>query len=283
MGGKSTTIQLIERFYDVSTGKITIDGVEVKDYNLHWLRNQIGLVAQEPILFNTTIIENIRWGKANATVEEVEAAAKMANAHDFIMKFDDKYDTNVGEKGAQLSGGQKQRIAIARAVLKDPKILLLDEATSALDSESEHIVQEALDRLMKDRTTLVIAHRLSTIRDSDIIYVVDKGSVIESGNHDELMAKNGPYANLVKRQLKYEAKEKKAKEIEESERTEKEMTDKADSSSSSEEEEIRVKEAARSSDEENESKAVPAPVVAAESSESSSSSDETGHSDHTTD
>ena len=187
-GGKSTIVQLLQRFYDPVEGNITIDGVDLKDFDLRWLRSQIGLVSQEPILFEGTVAENIRYGKYNATEEEVIDAAKMANAHNFIVNDLDKgYDTTVGERGAQLSGGQKQRIAIARAILKNPKILLLDEATSALDSESEGLVQDALDKLMIGRTTVVIAHRLTTIRNSDVINVIAQGKLIESGMHLELL------------------------------------------------------------------------------------------------
>lgn len=231
--GKSTVVALIERFYDVSGGSITIDGVEVKDYDLHNLRTKIGLVSQEPILFNTTIKENLLWGNAHATEEQIIAAAKMANAHDFISKFDDKYETKVGEKGTQLSGGQKQRIAIARALLKDPSILLLDEATSALDAESEHVVQEALDRLMEGRTTVIVAHRLSTIRDADIIYVLKAGQVIEQGNHDALMEKKGAYANLVRKQMKKKQLEEVAEKIVQAVKEKKHYSEKDKSSSSS--------------------------------------------------
>ncbi len=189
-GGKSTTVQLLERFYDPADGNITIDGVDLKEFDLRWLRSQIGLVSQEPILFGGTVAENIRYGKVNATDEEVIEAAKMANAHNFIVNDLDKgYDTDVGEKGAQLSGGQKQRIAIARAILKNPKILLLDEATSALDSESEGLVQDALDKLMIGRTTIVIAHRLTTIKNADVINVIAKGTLIESGTHSTLLVR----------------------------------------------------------------------------------------------
>jgi len=198
--GKSTAIQLVERFYDPDSGSVTLDGVDLKKLNVRWLRQQIGLVGQEPVLFAGTISENIANGKPGSTRAEVEAAAKMANAFDFIQEFAAKFDTDVGEKGGQLSGGQKQRIAIARAIIKNPSVLLLDEATSALDTESERIVQAALDnlRVTQRRTTIVIAHRLSTIRNADKIAVVDKGKIVEEGTHDELLDKGpeGRYYNL---------------------------------------------------------------------------------------
>ncbi|KUF91774.1 hypothetical protein AM588_10010239 [Phytophthora nicotianae] len=199
-GGKSTIISLIERFYDPVAGEVLLDGHNIKDLNLGWLRSQIGLVGQEPTLFIGTIAENISYGLAEQpSQQQIEEAAKMANAHDFITQFPDGYDTQVGMKGEQLSGGQKQRIAIARAILKNPDILLLDEATSALDSESEKVVQEALDKVMalKRRTTIVIAHRLSTIRRADKICVVSGGKIAEQGTHQELLQLNGIYANLV--------------------------------------------------------------------------------------
>jgi len=185
--GKSTTVSLLERLYLPSGGTIKLDGVPIDELEIGWLRSQIGLVSQEPILFATTIYENIRYGKPDATKEEIEQAAKMANAHNFIMSFPQGYDTPVGEKGTSLSGGQKQRIAIARALVRNPKILLLDEATSALDTESEKIVQDALDHAREGRTTIVIAHRLSTIRNADLIVVIDNGTVFEEGTHDILM------------------------------------------------------------------------------------------------
>ncbi|EQC24934.1 hypothetical protein SDRG_17182 [Saprolegnia diclina VS20] len=202
-GGKSTVVALLERFYQQQAGSITLDGRELATLNLPWLRNQIGLVGQEPVLFVGTIAENIAGGLANIDnvpdlQARVEAAAKMANAHNFISQFPDGYETQVGLKGEQLSGGQKQRIAIARAIMKNPSILLLDEATSALDSESEKVVQEALDKLLaaKGRTTIVIAHRLSTIRNADKICVVSGGRIAEQGTHDELMRLNGIYTHL---------------------------------------------------------------------------------------
>ncbi|RLN82560.1 hypothetical protein BBJ28_00009500, partial [Nothophytophthora sp. Chile5] len=199
-GGKSTCISLLERFYDPVQGHVLLDGIDTKQLNVRWLRSQIGLVGQEPTLFIGTIAENIAYGLDTIpSREEVEAVAKMANAHDFITQFPDGYETQVGMKGEQLSGGQKQRIAIARAILKDPKILLLDEATSALDSESEKIVQEALDKVVAHhrRTTIVIAHRLSTIRKADKICVVSGGKIAEQGTHQALINRRGIYAKLV--------------------------------------------------------------------------------------
>ncbi|XP_076950101.1 ABC transporter B family member 1-like [Bidens hawaiensis] len=200
--GKSTVVSLIERFHDPTSGQVMLDGHGIKGLNLKWLRQQIGLVSQEPALFATTITENILLGRPDASMVEVEEAGRVANAHSFIIKLPDAYDTQVGERGLQLSGGQKQRIAIARAMLKNPAILLLDEATSALDSESEKLVQEALDRFMIGRTTLVIAHRLSTIRKADLVAVLQQGGVLEIGSHDDLIAKgeNGVYAKLIKMQ-----------------------------------------------------------------------------------
>ncbi|CAF1044852.1 unnamed protein product [Adineta steineri] len=199
--GKSTCISLLLRFYEPSSGRIMIDDRSITDYHRNQLRLNIGVVSQEPILFGMTIYENIRLGKLNAAREEIEGAAKEANAHDFIMKLPNKYETIVGERGIQLSGGEKQRIALARALVKQPTILLLDEATSALDNVSEKIVQEALNRASKNRTTIVIAHRLSTIRNAHQIYVIDKGSVIEEGNHETLMRKEGgKYQTMVKSQ-----------------------------------------------------------------------------------
>ena len=177
--------------------QLLIGGHDIKDLNVKWLRSQIGLVSQEPVLFDTTIAENIRFGKEDATLEEIQEAAKNANAHDFICSLPDGYNTRVGEGGDQLSGGQKQRIAIARALVRNPKILLLDEATSALDTESERIVQNALESACRGRTTLVVAHRLSTIYNADLIVVLDKGQVVEAGTHEELLAKVGLYFDLV--------------------------------------------------------------------------------------
>jgi len=200
--GKSTVASLALRFYDPVSGRVTIDGKDARDYDLTALRDRMAIVPQEVLLFGGTIRENIAYGKPDATVEAVEAAARKANAHDFISSFPQGYETVVGERGIQLSGGQRQRIAIARAVLKDPAILILDEATSALDSESERLVQDALDQLMKGRTSIVIAHRLSTVRDADRILVLDKGRVLESGTHDELIADvGGLYHSLSRLQL----------------------------------------------------------------------------------
>jgi ATP-binding cassette subfamily B (MDR/TAP) protein 1 len=199
--GKSTVVQLIERFYDPQQGTVLLDNVDIRTLNLHWLRSQIGLVSQEPVLFNMTVADNIRYGRPDASIETVIAAAKAANAHTFISALPEGYDTRVGEGSIQLSGGQKQRVAIARAVVKDPRVLLLDEATSALDTESEKVVQEALDRLMIGRTTVVVAHRLSTVRDANSIAVVYKGKLVEQGTHTELLALNGAYSRLVKHQL----------------------------------------------------------------------------------
>ncbi|MCA9526605.1 MAG: ATP-binding cassette domain-containing protein, partial [Myxococcales bacterium] len=200
-GGKSTVSALISRFYDPAEGRITLDGVPLTDLEPRWLREQVGVVAQEPLLFATSIADNIRYGRPGATDAEVEAAARAANAHDFVVALPAGYGTEVGERGVQLSGGQRQRIAIARAVLKDPRVLVLDEATSALDAESEHLVQEALTRLMRGRTTLVIAHRLSTVQAADRIVVLDQGQVVEAGSHAELLALGGAYRQLVDRQF----------------------------------------------------------------------------------
>ncbi|XP_072431431.1 ATP-dependent translocase ABCB1-like [Chiloscyllium punctatum] len=201
--GKSTSVQLIERFYDPLKGEVCLDGTDIRTINIQWLRSQIGIVSQEPVLFNCSIAENIAYGDNSRTVsqEEIEKAAKAANAQSFIEQLPDKYNTRVGEKGAQLSGGQKQRIAIARALIRQPKILLLDEATSALDTESEKIVQEALDKARKGRTCVVIAHRLTTVQNADVIAVIDNGKVIERGTHEQLLARHGAYYNLVNAQV----------------------------------------------------------------------------------
>ena len=194
--GKSTLVDLIPRYHDVSSGSIKIDGEDVRNLSLHSLRGLIGNVNQEAILFNDTIFNNIAFGVENATQEEVEAAAKIANAHDFIMEMEKGYQTNVGDRGGRLSGGQRQRISIARAILKNPPILILDEATSALDTESERLVQDALEKLMKSRTTIAIAHRLSTIKNANEIYVLHEGKIVERGTHEELIEMNGYYKKL---------------------------------------------------------------------------------------
>lgn len=199
-GGKSTILNLIPRFYDVTSGRLCIDGTDVRAVTLSSLRDQIALVTQEPFLFDDTIGANIAYARPGAAQSEIEAAAAQAAAHDFITALPNGYETSVGEAGARLSGGQRQRIAIARAFLKNAPILLLDEATSALDTESEARVQEALERLMAGRTTILIAHRLSTVRGADRIYVIDKGQVVETGNHDSLMARQGLYARLARSQ-----------------------------------------------------------------------------------
>lgn len=200
--GKSTIASLVLRFYDPDSGSITIDGIDSREMGLEFLRNQMAIVPQDVILFGGTIKENIEYGKPGASLQEIEEAAKKANAHIFVDSFPEKYDTIVGERGIQLSGGQRQRIAIARAVLKDPRILILDEATSSLDSESERLVQEALDKLMVGRTSLVIAHRLSTIRKADRILVLDKGVISENGRHEDLLAKEGGmYKGLLELQM----------------------------------------------------------------------------------
>lgn len=200
-GGKTTICSLLPRFYDINSGKISIDGVDIKDFKLKSLRNNIGVVQQDVYIFNGTIKDNISYGDPNADESMIIEAAKRANLHDFIMSLPDGYDTKVGERGARLSGGQKQRISIARVFLKNPRILILDEATSALDNESEKHIQQALDELAKNRTTIVIAHRLSTIRNADIIYVIANGKIKEQGNHKELMAQNGLYAKYYNMQF----------------------------------------------------------------------------------
>lgn len=205
--GKSTIASLLPRFYDVTSGDILIDGQDIRKVTLNSLREQVGIVPQETVLFNGTVYDNILYGRLDATAEEVEAAAKAANAHSFIMGLPDGYQTMLGDRGVNISGGQRQRISIARAILKNPQILILDEATSALDTESERVVQEALDRLMIGRTSFVIAHRLSTIKNADKIMVLEKGCLVEQGTHDELMAMDGLYAHLYK--IQYRSKEAK--------------------------------------------------------------------------
>ena len=198
--GKSTLVDLLPRYHDVNAGSITLDGTDIRDFRIRDLRSIIGNVNQEAILFNDTIFNNIAFGVENATMEEVIAAAKIANAHDFIMEKEEGYMTNIGDRGSKLSGGQRQRISIARAILKNPPILILDEATSALDTESEKLVQEALDRLTGSRTTIAIAHRLSTIKNADEICVMHEGRIVERGKHDELIALNGYYKKLTEMQ-----------------------------------------------------------------------------------
>ena len=194
--GKSTLVDLIPRYYDVQEGEVLIDGVNVKDLGIHDLRQLIGNVNQEAILFNDSFFNNISFGVENATMKQVEEAARIANAHDFILQTEEGYNTNIGDRGGRLSGGQRQRVSIARAILKNPPILILDEATSALDTESERLVQDALERLMKTRTTVAIAHRLSTIKNADEIYVLHEGHIVEQGSHDKLMSANGYYRKL---------------------------------------------------------------------------------------
>ena len=200
-GGKSTIVSMIPRFYDPTAGRITIDGVDLRDFKLDALRGQIGFVLQDTVLFPGTIRENIAYGREGATDEEVVAAAKLANADEFIERMPHGYDTEVGERGSTLSGGQRQRLGIARAIVRNSPILILDEPTAALDTESERLVMEALQRLMKGRTAITIAHRLSTIRDSDQIIVLKDGVVAESGTHAELLARKGVYADLYQLQF----------------------------------------------------------------------------------
>lgn len=200
--GKSTIASLVPRFYDPQSGNISLDNAPLRDLDATWLRQHIGIVSQEPVLFSTNIADNIRYSHADADMARVQEAAEIANAHEFIEGFPDGYQTEIGERGVRLSGGQKQRIAIARAVLKDPRILILDEATSALDAQNEHLVKQALDRLQAGRTTLIIAHRLSTVKDADRVLVINEGRIVESGTHAELMSREtGVYRDLVARQF----------------------------------------------------------------------------------
>jgi subfamily B ATP-binding cassette protein MsbA len=198
--GKSTLADLVPRFHDVSSGTLSIDGINIKEYSLSSLRKQISVVTQEPILFNDTIAANISLGKPAASEAEIIEAAKIANAYDFIMKKENGFQTIIGDRGSKLSGGERQRLTIARAVLKNPPILILDEATSALDTESEKLVQDAINNMMQNRTSIVIAHRLSTIRHADEIIVLQKGAIVERGNHESLVAQDGYYKKLIEMQ-----------------------------------------------------------------------------------
>jgi subfamily B ATP-binding cassette protein MsbA len=198
--GKSTLADLVPRFHDVTSGEVLVDGMNIKDYSLQSVRSLMSIVTQEPILFNDSIANNIRLGKPGASDEEVVQAAKVANAHHFILQKENGYETNIGDRGNKLSGGERQRLTIARAVLKNPPILILDEATSSLDTESERLVQDAINNMMQNRTSIVIAHRLSTIRHADEIIVLQKGKIVERGTHDQLLLQNGFYKKLVEMQ-----------------------------------------------------------------------------------
>jgi subfamily B ATP-binding cassette protein MsbA len=200
--GKSTIINLLARFYDVASGAVLVDGHDIRAVTGESLRKQIGIVLQESVLFSGTLEDNIKYGRPDATQEQILAAAEAANAHEFIAKLPDGYATVVGERGTKLSGGQRQRIAIARAILKDPRILIFDEATSALDTQSERLIQQAMERLMQNRTSFIIAHRLSTIQQADIILVMEEGRLAEKGTHAELLAKGGLYSRLHALQFK---------------------------------------------------------------------------------
>jgi ATP-binding cassette subfamily B protein len=199
--GKTTLTYLIPRLYDPVSGRILIDGMDIKDVTLSSLSSQIGMVTQETYLFHDTVLTNLLYARPGAKSDEIKAAARAANIHDFIMDLPERYETVVGERGYRLSGGEKQRMALARVILKDPRILVLDEATSSLDSESEALIQDALGRVMADRTSIVIAHRLSTILSADLILVMDRGQIVERGTHTELLSSNGMYANLYKTQF----------------------------------------------------------------------------------
>jgi ATP-binding cassette subfamily B protein len=205
-GGKTTMVNLICRFYDVLEGRILIDGMDVRDYNIESVRREIGVVLQEPFLFHGTVAGNIAYGKPDAALHEIIAAARAANAHDFIVRFPDGYDTVVGERGHTLSGGERQRISIARAILNNPGILILDEATSSVDTETEKLIQEALERLIARRTTIAIAHRLSTLQKASRLIILDKGRIVEQGSHEELLAReDGLYAKLTRMQTELQS------------------------------------------------------------------------------